>query len=205
MNKRKIVWEYWKNPFGDDSDEFVSEEEADVGVFDDDDEKDVRIRPVFVTPMGFVPIHSFQSFTEHFQFWVGNTNFDITPSIRDTIEQVPGVEILDILTRYSFRIAVGKVFDGGEVKAAIQRSLDAMPPIKGTINPSDIKLDKEMQERISMLQKSLKDKFPFWAIYILPNGEIDIAGANTQEGYDMHLELYKSAQQMVGGVIYQHA
>ena len=39
---------------------------------------------------------------------VGHTNFDITKNVQQIISSVTGVEILDIFTRYRFRIAVAK-------------------------------------------------------------------------------------------------
>lgn len=210
MARRKIIWQYWKNPFGDDTNEFVEENEADVKspweINEEENygDKVVKIRPVIPTPMGFMPIQPFQNFVNYFEFWMGHTNFDITEEVQEKIESTPGVEILDVITRYCFRFAVGKAFDGREVRMDIQRRLDALPPVKGEINPRNMKLDQDTKEKLDILQKMLPEKFPFWAVYVLPNGEIDVAGANTREGYDMHLDLYSQAQKMAGGIIYQY-
>lgn len=208
MTRKQIIWQHWRSPYGSDEDEFVPEDKADVPSPWEERENGqpgFDVRPVVITPMGLIPIHPYRKFTEYFQFWVGDTNFDVTPSVRDTIEGVEGVEILDVLTRYSFRIAVGKVFDGARVKYDIQAALNALPPKKGEINPYAMTLDQETRDKVSILQSTLKDKFPYWAVFVLPNGEIDVAGANTQEGYDMHLDLYEKAQEVAGGVIYQYS
>lgn len=207
MNKRKIIWQHWQNPFGGDEEEFVNEEAAKIRTpwEDEEEEKEVKIRPVVPTPMGFMPIYPFQSFSKSFEFWLGHTNFDITPGVKDKIEATEGVEILDVITRYCFRVAVGKAFTGADVKISIQRALNAMPPRQGEINPYDIKLDKDTEQKVSLLRKSLADTFEFWAIYVLPNGEIDVTGANTQDGHAMHVELYQQAQELAGGVIYQYS
>ena len=44
-----------------------------------------------------------------FDCWVGHTNFDITPSVRDALEEIAGVEVLVILTRYRFFIGIGRM------------------------------------------------------------------------------------------------
>lgn len=205
---RKIIWQFWNNPFGPDEPEFVAEDEAHPDKWGDepeDESRQVHIRPVIATPMGFMPVNYFQSFAKAFEFWMGHTNFDITHHVKDVIEAVPGVEILDVLTRYCFRIAVGKAFDGNDVKLAIQKALNAMPPKPGEQNPFDLKLDEDTSAKVALLRSHLKEKFPYWTIYVLPNGEIDVSTANSRDGYDVYLDLYQRAQELVGGIIYTHA
>jgi hypothetical protein len=207
--RRTIQWRFWKNPFGN-GEEYVDEKEVGevkpfYDSYEDREQEPFKIRPVVPTPMGFIPVHPYQSFTESFQFWMGDTNFDITAEVKDIIEATPGVEILDILTRYCFRFAVGKCFNSEEVKVSIQQSLRAMPPKRGEHNPGDIVLDKDTRQKVHLIKEHLKDKFSYWAIYVVPNGEIDVSGSNTQEGYDMQFELYKQCQELAGGIIYTYA
>jgi hypothetical protein len=73
--------------------------------------------------MGMIPLHEKTACTKIFKFWIGHTNFNITPNIANIIEQVEGIEILDIFTRYRFRIAVGKAFKDRDVMNNIQEAV----------------------------------------------------------------------------------
>jgi hypothetical protein len=204
--RRRIEFEYWRNPF-DDKDEWVSESEADVpdrsvAIWDDhNDDMAHPVRPVVATSMGYIPVAPYYQFNKRFEFWMGHTNFRITEDVADIIENTAGVEILNIISRYQFQFSVGRLFTGTGVKAALLEALDAVPPRRGEINPREIKLPKELRDKLDILEKQAKDNFEAWAILVLPNGEMDFSSSTTKEGLDMHLEMYKMAQELAGGVI----
>jgi hypothetical protein len=56
-----------------------------------------------------------------FDCWVGHTNFDITPSVKNILNEVNGVEVLKICSRYRFFIGVGKMFEFKTVRENIER------------------------------------------------------------------------------------
>ena len=56
--------------------------------------------------------------------WMGHTNFDITPKIKDELNCIAGVEIMKICTRYRFFIGIGRMFDFSEVRKEIEDKLD---------------------------------------------------------------------------------
>jgi hypothetical protein len=58
-----------------------------------------------------------------FDCWIGHTNFDITPKIKDKLNQIPGVELLKICSRYRFFIGVGQMFDFTEVRNTIEEQI----------------------------------------------------------------------------------
>jgi hypothetical protein len=58
-----------------------------------------------------------------FDCWIGYSNFDITPSIKNTLDTIEGVEILKVLSRYRFFIGIGKLFDFKEVRKRIEDNL----------------------------------------------------------------------------------
>lgn len=115
--KKIIAWEKWFDPFGDDEESFPDYN------YEENPESDVNFNPkplkAISTPMGIIPYTDNTASSKIFNFWVGHTNFDITYSISDIIENCFGVESLDIFTRYRFRIAIGKAFDESEVKSGI--------------------------------------------------------------------------------------
>ncbi len=116
-----IVWEKWIDPF-------ESEENTDSEESEDIDSilgEDQQLPPhhmihtkAIITPMGVMPLADL-SMSEMFNFWIGHTNFNITKDIASTIEQSDGVEILDIITRYRFRIGIGKIFTDRDVMKSI--------------------------------------------------------------------------------------
>lgn len=127
-NEPLIVWEKWVDPFGkeiDDAkwtdyeneiDEYkdVVMEEEDLEEFEQYLTSNRREIKVIATPMGLMPYNELTAPGKLFNFWIGHTNFNISPSITKLIEEAEGVEILDIFTRYRFRIGIGKCFNDSE-------------------------------------------------------------------------------------------
>ena len=58
-----------------------------------------------------------------FDCWVGHTNFNITKTIKDTLNAAEGVEILKVNSRYRFFIGVGKMFDFKDVRKTIEQTI----------------------------------------------------------------------------------
>src|SRR5438309_1224887 len=127
-DRRKIIWEFWQNPYGGYGEEYVNEEDADISetAWEQREKKadsdEVAVRPVIPTPMGLIPIQTFKNFPDVFEFWMGHTNFYITNEVAETMEFSFGVETFDVFSPYRFRIGIGKAFKGVEVKYEIQRS-----------------------------------------------------------------------------------
>lgn len=129
MMEPLIVWEKWIDPFGQALDEAKwTDYENEIDTLEDvefvDDETgdmDLIQKPIraITTPMGIIPYNELTAPAKLFNFWVGHTNFNITPNISKIIEKCEGVEILDIFTRYRFRIGVGKCFTDNETMKTI--------------------------------------------------------------------------------------
>ena len=119
----KIIWEKWIDPFGDNADEtkwnHYDDDDLDeqTEFFDDELLKSKLSKPVKViaTPMGLIPYNEYSSCSSIFNFWVGHTNFNISENVAKTIEESEGVELLDIFTRYRFRIGIGKCFNDSDI------------------------------------------------------------------------------------------
>ena len=125
--KKCIVWEsmHMDEPIKTISQEekrqqFESEDDDDD---DDDDESDKRLVKLLSTPFGYVSVDDSMNPLKQFVFWKGFTNFNVSTPVVKTIKEMPGVEVLMILTRYQFLIAIGKLFTPGDVMKEIQRTL----------------------------------------------------------------------------------
>lgn len=132
-----IVWQKWFDPFGEDDiienenrnvsqEEYESEAEENMKDLEKNHMQQLQ-RPMkaIATPMGIIPYTENTASGKIFNFWVGHTNFDITQKISDLIENIDGVEILDIFTRYRFRIAIGKAFIDSKVMKEINDTIYA--------------------------------------------------------------------------------
>lgn len=125
-----VVWEKWVDPFGEaleeakwtDYDNQIDDLE-DIDFIEDEGIESSRPIKAIATPMGIIPYNELTSPAKLFNFWVGHTNFNITKKVATIIERTPGVEILDIFTRYRFRIAIGKCFSDSETMKRINDRL----------------------------------------------------------------------------------
>jgi hypothetical protein len=128
-----IMWEKWRDPFGEKDEDDIDQEPYSNFYEDEEDDGDEhdfdknfknnlgqKQIKVIATPMGIIPMNENTASGKIFNFWTGHSNFDITKKIAETIEQIDGVECLDIFTRYRFRIAIGKAFHDSDVKKHIQ-------------------------------------------------------------------------------------
>lgn len=126
--QRNLIWEKWSDPFS--TMQFEAHEPLDhheeISVYEDQESYEQETKSMqhikgIITPMGIVPYNENTSADNIFNFWVGHTNFDISQNVANKIENTPGVEILDIFTRYRFRIGIGKAFKDRIVMHNIQR------------------------------------------------------------------------------------
>lgn len=118
--KPLVIWEKWKDPFGADEED-INKDWTDSD--EDEDNLDIVKSKVMVTPMGLIPFSENTNASKIFKFWLAHTNFTISENIVNVIEQIDGVETLDIYTRYRFRIGIGKGFNDREVMSNINTKL----------------------------------------------------------------------------------
>lgn len=132
MNEPLIVWEKWIDPFGLALDEakwtdYENEIDTmdDVEFVDDEEQMDLIQKPIraITTPMGIIPYNELTAPGSLFNFWVGHTNFNISKKVAKLIEEADGVEILDVFTRYRFRIGIGKCFSDSETMKLVNDKL----------------------------------------------------------------------------------
>ena len=125
-----VYWENWIDAFEQDDldleedihqmQELLANEE---GIEEDDlelvDHSVSHIRSI-VTPFGVLPLTEQTRASHYFKLWVGHSNFKLTEDFYRVIGQQPGIEALDILTPYRFRIAVGKMFTDRDVMKEVR-------------------------------------------------------------------------------------
>lgn len=108
-NKPTIIWEKWTDPYGIDHNDPI-----DYDPYENEDREintyKIKHNHVLLTSMGMIPYNEHTDCSKIFNFWIGHTNFSISNRIANIIQDVEGVETLDIFTRYRFRVAFGKAF-----------------------------------------------------------------------------------------------
>tara|TARA_Y100001951_G_C11160143_1_gene194299 strand:+ start:167 stop:616 length:450 start_codon:yes stop_codon:yes gene_type:complete len=62
----------------------------------------------------------------NFDCWVAHTNFNLTESIKNELDEVEGIEILRIFSRYRFLIGVGKMFEFTDVRKNVETKLGTL-------------------------------------------------------------------------------
>lgn len=179
MTKKIVRWEKWVDPFK--GEESKDEPERSEGEYMDSYEKteneSKRGRysgPVLVGPMGVVPLNDGNSPSKLYNFWTLHSNFNISKPVVKALKEHPGVESLDVFTRYRARIGFGKVFDDERVRNKIRKMLceekkKEAAPVPITVSPLD------------MLKKQMSDKYKFWAIATTKTNEFKLFGGDTQE------------------------
>lgn len=76
--------------------------------------------PVVHTPFGAVPSDSSLKPSDRWQCWLGYTNFDLTHKVSDKMKIITGIEALRIMSRYTFCVGVGKLFNFTNVRKEIE-------------------------------------------------------------------------------------
>lgn len=209
MNRKTVAWEKWEEDapesaidpasFTQESEpapEFASEELPND--FYDLSSVFESIPKMVNTPMGWFQVNDKMSPSNQFDCWVGHTNFDITPSVRDALEEIAGVEVLVILTRYRFFIGIGRMFSFRDVRVTIEKEV-----LSDGYTYEEEKIDStDSLELVEEIKKSLMDS-NHWAIFVFPNGEVDYISADSLEDktYKETLTLYRHAETITGGFI----
>tara|TARA_R110000751_G_scaffold91721_1_gene179830 strand:- start:2001 stop:2441 length:441 start_codon:yes stop_codon:yes gene_type:complete len=133
--EHEVYWEKWVDAYESEMDEIdraIEEFEDLAGLeYEIDHETMEKLESManvpsiktIMTPFGMMPLTEQSLASSHFKFWVGHTNFKLLKGHCKTIGSVAGIETMDILTPYRFRIAVAKLFVDREVMSRVRKSL----------------------------------------------------------------------------------
>ena len=103
--------------------EFSEEEESLYKELSEEEMTGFKSIKTIMTPFGMMPLTEQSLASNYFKFWTGHTNFKLLKSHINTISMVDGVETIDVLTPYRFRIAVAKLFIDRNVMASVRNAL----------------------------------------------------------------------------------
>lgn len=130
---KKIMWESWSQK---EKDLMEMDSIDSMGGMDEEELEQIMqlensLSPlmadfrsnVIQTPFGVVPSESILKPSDRWDCWLGYTNFNLTNKVSDTIKIVDGVESLKIMSRYTFCIGVGKMFNFSNVRREIENAV----------------------------------------------------------------------------------
>lgn len=127
-NQKDVYWEKWIDAY--DNEDIVMAEnqyiEDDLEFLDEDDMPlDNFKKPIqsILTPFGVLPITDKTLASSRFKFWVGHANFKLMHRHYPIIENCDGVEYVEIMTPYRFKIAIGKMFEDRSVMFQVKEAL----------------------------------------------------------------------------------
>lgn len=125
INNPKIIWEKWTDPYGIDHNDIV---DYDQYINEDQEINTYKIKHnhVLLTSMGMIPYNESTDCCKIFNFWIGHTNFNLSSRIAQIIQDVDGVETLDIFTRYRFRVSFGKAFIDRDIMNSINTTISSV-------------------------------------------------------------------------------
>ena len=201
MPSKKIAWENWKEKV----DYSPPENKLEEAVEEDEDaiEKSLlsamEIPRLVQTPLGIFHYEDKLKPAEKFDCWIGYTNFDITQNISDLIECVDGVEALEVMSRYTFFLGVGKMFNFRDVRLGIESLIlePEYPEDTLTILDSD-----EIIRSVEIIKEQLSSE-KHWAIFVSNEGDIDYAKTDNKndEQFLKTVLFFEETKQSIGGFI----
>jgi hypothetical protein len=151
---------------------------------------------VIYTPYGMFPVDSFLKPSDRWNCWLGYTNFDITHTVQDILEETEGVEAIKTLGRYTFFIGVGKLFNPTDVRLNIENILTDTTHIS-----SPEAVSNEINDAIESIKSQVSAK-RYWSIFVSSVGEIDyIMSDALDEQYLHELNKFEDLRQKIGGII----
>lgn len=196
MSTRKVVFKKCEFPeiSNKKNNEFYDNDYDKILETENDD---TSIR-VIMTPFGVIPIINDQIMKSY----IGNTNFNFTiqRETNDTqcdlelVENIEGVEIVKVFSRYKFLITIGELFDDEDV-------LNKVKKILCNTKESELEIFHSLVEKTKQNAK----KHNYWAVYCLPNGQIETLISNEyNDNFIQQFSLLSKTYKGVGGLFFSY-
>lgn len=201
MPSKKIAWENWKEKVDYSPPENKLEEstEEDEDAIEKSLLSAMEIPRLVQTPLGIFHYEDKLKPSEKFDCWIGYTNFDITQNVSDLIECVDGVEALEVMSRYTFFLGVGKMFNFRDVRLGIESLILEPEYPEGTLTILD---SDEIIRSVELIKEQLSSE-KHWAIFVSNEGDIDYAKTDNKndEQFLKSLLFFEETKQSIGGFI----
>lgn len=133
------------------------------------------------TPMGMFNV--LDPFAPHtrFDMWIAHTDFNITKSFLSYLSKVEGIELVAPISRYSFLIGIGRLFNFRDIRFKIEFESgvhdETMPEVKAAV-------------------ENLKNQNLNYFVHVYPDGTFDYS---SQSDSDFQLKLKKALKDRENG------
>lgn len=140
-----------------------------------------------------------------FDFWTLHTNFPITEAVAEKLIKAPGVDAFMAVSRYRCRLGFPRsgLFNITEVKLDIQKMLteEVAVEVEQLVQHN---FTDEVQVKIDDKINELKQRSKHWALYVLPNGGMEILESDEiNSSYRSKLSVFEASQKLVNGRVFQ--
>lgn len=212
QRKKSVTWESWNSKVdqylhmisGPSIGEITNPENWSATNFEDSGQEESSFQgreefiiqnPSLHTPIGIYPIDSILKPSDKWDCWLGYTNFPITYSIRNILnDEIEGIEALKICGKYTFFIGVGKMFEISEVRKQIISHICAY-------TEEELLSNNDVEYTVEMLKDQLKEN-THWSILVSPQGAIEyIVSSSIDSVYLNKLSKLIEKKNTSGGII----
>ena len=203
-DSKKIAWQSWNAMvtefYESDMDLALLEELFSSHAHEEPNENPLKFLDpaprVLYTPYGPFPTDSFLKPSDRWDCWICHTNFDVTVSIIENIEEIAGVEAIKAMGRYTIFIGIAKLFNSTEVKLNIENLIADTKHISNMETAAE-----DLKDAIEAIKDQVSNK-PYWSIFVSSVGDIDyIMSDSLDENYLHDLNKFENLREKVGGII----
>jgi hypothetical protein len=186
----KIIWETQYLEFKKNGSLGYGDEENEEG--DDSDffenapgEEEVEIENLISTPFGVFSMDNRFNPYYTYKFYMAHTNFGITEEFAEIIEEMPGVEVFNVISRYRFLIAIGKAFDPVEVRKNITNCFcEDTSQIEEILSVVNYVEDELYRDYIMQIVSDIDEVYEKWLLVTFDEPEFDCEFIGLKEDGD---------------------
>ena len=198
---KKFSWEKWDDSIVDkNDDEYKDSFEKGAGL-------SILPIPMKMSPQGMILPQGEEVISEDdFDMWILHTNFDITDEIVQLIERIPGVETLEVLTRYRLRVGFpqsennSSLFSTDKTKESIEEIVLGYFTF-GQDELLDI-FTPDVATKAREFRDYLLNRHEYWGLYILPNGSMELVLSDDGDNeFERRVQFLIEVRDCVGGIV----
>lgn len=205
---KEIVWILWEDPMKCLMERMEIDEQ--FSHLDEDDEFDDMAGFPMMMGQGqqMIPHRNDNMFHFEQETRIGHTNFVMISSMMKTIDSVDGVDHVELISKYRFKIIIAKMFDFSSIRVDIERLLcdkhqDLEYHSLSIYDTENLVLKSDHLSQVKERKQLLNQKYKYWVIYVTPNGNIDYKASNKiSSKFVEGVEIFNSTMILVGGAIF---
>lgn len=214
---KKVHWVHWIDPFKQMIEKIENENKfkEELNEYEEGHFENGEMTINSLSPMDFMMPMMIQHRAENAKFidpdmWIGHTNFEITKNSIQKICSVPGVDIAERISRYQFRIIIGKLWENAsefrKVRVGIENKLcglhNELTHDLEVVDQYNAEIKGKLKAKVARIRNKLSKKYKYWAILVLPNGVVNSIGDDVlSDDFTNKISIYNLSILHVGGIL----